>query len=176
MLTLVYILAGIVVLIMVLAAIAPKKYHVTRNVIINKPLPEVFNYIKHVKNQDEWSPWKKRDPNMHQEFVGQDGTIGFISRWESDHKQVGSGEQEIITIDENERMEAELRFLKPFKSVSTGFFETRDAGNGSTEVVWGFYGNNKFPMSIFFLFMNIDKAVGKDFEEGLAELKKTLEA
>jgi len=174
--TVVYILAGLLVLILLLAALAPKNYHVTRSVTINRPLGEVFSYVKMVKNQDYWSPWKKRDPNMKQEFLGQDGTIGFVSKWESDHKQVGSGEQEIISIIENERMEAQLRFLKPFKSVSTGFFETRDAGNNSTEVVWGFYGDNKFPVSIMMLFMNIDKAVGKDFEEGLADLKQTLEA
>ena len=176
MMTVVYILAGLVVLVLLLAAIAPKNYHVTRSVNISRPLPEVFDYIKHIKNQDHWSPWKKRDPDMKQEFVGVDGTIGFTSKWDSDHKQVGAGEQEIISIVENERMEAELRFLKPWKSQSTGFFETRDAGNGSTEVVWGFYGDNKFPFSIMMLFMNIDKAVGKDFEEGLAELKRTLEA
>ena len=176
MMTVVYILAGLVVLIILMAAMAPKNYHVTRSVTINRPLAEVFDYIKHIKNQDHWSPWKKRDPNMHQEFVGVDGTIGFVSKWDSDHKQVGAGEQEIISIVENERMEAELRFLKPWKSQSTGFFETRDAGNGATEVVWGFYGDNKFPFSIMMLFMNIDKAVGKDFEEGLAELKRTLEA
>lgn len=30
-------------------------------------------------------------------------------------------------------------------------------------------------MSIVMLFMNMDKAVGKDFEEGLASLKEILE-
>lgn len=176
MMTFFYILAGLFVLLLILAAIAPKKYRVTRSTTINKPLVEVFDYIKHVKNQDHWSPWKKRDPNMSQEFIGQDGQVGFISKWDSDHKQVGSGEQEIISIDDNQRMETALRFLKPFKSVSTAFFETRDLGNGQTEVVWGFYGNNKFPFSIFMLFMNMDKAVGRDFEEGLSELKRILEA
>jgi hypothetical protein len=42
-------------------------------------------------------------------------------------------------------------------------------------VTWGFSGKNKFPFSIMMLFMNMDKAVGKDFEEGLDNLKSILE-
>ena len=42
-------------------------------------------------------------------------------------------------------------------------------------MTWGFSGKNKFPMNIMMLFMSMDKMVGKDFEEGLATLKKQLE-
>ncbi len=46
---------------------------------------------------------------------------------------------------------------------------------GKTKVTWGFKGENKFTMSLLMLFMNMDKAVGKDFEEGLQSLKSILE-
>lgn len=175
MMILVYIIAGILVLIIVLAAIAPKAYDVHRSIVINRPLSDVFEYIKYVKNQNYWGPWNSRDPEMKQSFRGEDGTVGFVSAWESDHKQVGSGEQEIIQVVENESMESELRFLKPMKSVSKGYIRTSAEGDGKTKVVWGFYGENKFPMSIMMLFFNMDKAVGKDFEEGLDKLKEILE-
>ena len=119
MMTLVYILAGIVFLIIILAAVAPKHYDVSRSMVINRPLTEVFEYIKFVKNQNYWGPWNSRDPEMKQTFRGEDGTVGFVSAWESDHKQVGSGEQEITKVIENEVMETELRFLKPMKSEGT---------------------------------------------------------
>ncbi|MEP0131944.1 MAG: hypothetical protein ABJJ25_02900 [Eudoraea sp.] len=48
-------------------------------------------------------------------------------------------------------------------------------GANETEVSWGFSGKNKFPVSIMILFMNMDKTVGKDFEEGLVSLKDILE-
>lgn len=175
MFILIYILAGIVALILILAAIAPNKYNVSRSIVINRPLAEVFQYLKYIKNQDYWSPWKSRDPDMKQTFTGEDGHIGFISAWESDHKNVGAGEQELTKIENNSRIETELRFFKPWKSVSYGYFETYEQKDGQTKVVWGFHGNNKFPMSIFMLFFNMDKAVGKDFEEGLHKLKEVLE-
>lgn len=172
--TILYILAGIVVLTFILAMIAPKGYDVYRKITVQKSVPEVFEYLKYLKNQDNWSPWGKKDPNMKKEFVGSDGEIGATSKWEG-NKDVGSGEQEIKRIVENEVIESELRFLKPWKSRSDAYLRVKEVGVGETEITWGFSGKNKFPMSIMMLFMNMDKAVGKDFEEGLASLKDILE-
>ncbi|WP_228235728.1 SRPBCC family protein [Allomuricauda sp. M10] len=169
-----YILLGLVVLILILGAIAPKTYDVSRSVEISKPKKEVFGYLKSLKNQDHWSPWAKKDPNMVQTFTGTDGEVGATNRWKG-NKQVGEGEQEITKIVEGERVEGQLRFLKPWESTSDCYLITKEIDSETTKVVWGFSGKNKFPMSIMMLFMNMDKAVGKDFEEGLANLKNILE-
>lgn len=146
----------------------------SRSIAIAAPKQTVFTYLKSIKNQDNWSPWKKKDPDMNQEFVGKDGTVGFIARWEG-NKDVGSGEQEIVKIISDERIDSRLRFFKPWKSESEGFLTTKSIAANETKVTWGFSGKNKFPFSIFFLFFNMDKTVGKDFEEGLAYLKAILE-
>lgn len=170
-----YILFGVVALVILLALIAPKTYDVSRSILIDRPKAEVFNYLKSLKNQSEWSPWEKKDPNMHKEFRGTDGEVGAVSYWNG-NKDVGEGEQEITKIVEDERVEGELRFMKPWKSISDCYFTTEDADAGKTKVTWGFKGKNKFPMSIMMLFMSMDKMVGKDFEEGLADLKIRLES
>ncbi len=169
-----YIILAIAALLLILGLIAPKHYEVNRSIIVNKPVSEVFDYLKYIKNQDYWSPWKKKDPNMKQTFEGTDGEVGFISKWEG-NKVVGSGEQEIKRIIENESIESELRFLKPWKSQSDAYLRVVGLDNKQTNVTWGFSGRNKFPFSIFMLFMNMDKAVGKDFEDGLNSLKQQLE-
>lgn len=169
-----YIIMSILVIIIVLAVAAPKTYQVERTIIIDKPLAEVFNYIKHIKNQDNWSPWKKKDPNMKQEFFGDDGTVGFIAKWIG-NKEVGEGEQEINNIVENERIESQLRFFKPWKSESDAFINVKELDTNRTEVTWGFSGTNKVPMNIMMLFFNMEKTVGKDFAEGLESLKEILE-
>jgi len=174
MMLLIYVLLGVFTLIVVLGMIAPKTYSVQRSIVINKPVHETFRYLKMVKNQDSWSPWKKKDPNMKQEFIGTDGEVGFVSKWEG-NKDVGIGEQEITQIINNNRIETQLRFFKPWKSESDGLLKVDSVDNGKTKVTWGFSGKNKFPSSIFFLFFNMDKTVGKDFEEGLESLKLTLE-
>jgi hypothetical protein len=169
-----YVLLAIITLILFLGLIAPKNYEVNRSIIIDKPLSDVFHYLKLIKNQNDWSPWKKKDPNMTQTFEGTDGEVGFVSKWEG-NKDVGTGEQEILSIVENESIVTELRFLKPWKSQSTGYLKVEEISTNETKVIWGFSGRNPFPFNIFMLFFNFEKAVGKDFEEGLNSLKEQLE-
>ena len=169
-----YILGGLVLLILFLAIIAPKSFSVSRTIEIAKPKTEVFENLKFLKNHDAWSPWNKRDPNMEKKFTGTDGEVGATSYWNG-NKDVGEGEQEITKIVDGERIESELRFLKPWKSTSDAYLTTESIGADTTKVTWGFSGKNTFPNSIFMLFMNMDKAVGGDFEEGLASLKSILE-
>ena len=175
MMTFIYVVLAIILLILILTIMAPKTYNVSRSITINKPIAEVFDYLKYIKNQDHWSPWKKKDPHMKQEFTGTDGEIGFVSKWEG-NKEVGTGEQEIISITENKSINSQLRFFKPWKSQSDAYLTVREVDANSTTVVWGFSGVNKPPSNIFFLFFNMDKTVGKDFEEGLDDLKRILES
>ena len=168
--TFLYILALLVGFLIVLALAAPKKYDVSRKILINGSLGDTYQYLLLIKNQDHWSPWKIKDPNMKQERTGTDGTVGFINCWEG-NKDVGKGEQELVSFTENKSIESEIRFLKPWKSVSLGYFLVNEIEPNKIEVVWGFRGENKVPMNIMMLFYNMDKAVGKDFELGLSNLK-----
>ncbi|MCB4808766.1 SRPBCC family protein [Tamlana sp. 62-3] len=170
-----YVVLAIAIIFVLLSLIAPRSYRVSRSVEIEKPLPEVFAYLKLVKNQDNWSPWKKKDPEMKQEFIGTDGEVGFISKWEG-NKQVGIGEQEIKNIENNYKLETELRFFKPWKSLSNAFLMVDAINENNTKVTWGFSGSNPAPTNIFMLFFNFEKSVGKDFEAGLSDLKAILES
>lgn len=165
----------IAITLLILVIAIPRHFNISRNIVINKPANEVFEYLKFIKNQDEWSPWKKKDPDMKQSYVGVDGKIGFIAKWEG-NKDVGSGEQEITRIVENELIETKLRFYKPWKSESDAYIKIKGLDKyNSTIVTWGFSGKNKTVSSIFFLLFNMEKAIGEDFEKGLVSLKKMLE-
>lgn len=170
----VYILLGIIALVLILGLIAPKDFELNRTIEIKRPVSEVYNYLKYIKNQDEWSPWKKKDPDMKQSFEGTDGQPGFVSKWEG-NKHVGMGEQELISLEENKEVISELRFLKPWKSQSDAYLRVSPTSENRTNVTWGFSGRNKFPFNAMMLFMSMEKSVGKDFEEGLASLKEVLE-
>jgi len=172
----IYFLIFLIVLgaIVILGIIAPKYYLVKRSIVIDRPCVGVFNYLKFIKNQDHWSPWKKKDLSMKQDYLGIDGEVGFIAKWEG-NDEVGKGEQEITFIHENDVIESELRFLKPWKSISKALIKVEDLGLMQTKVTWSFSGNSEFPSNLFMLFYNMDKAVGKDFEDGLKSLKTLLE-
>ena len=171
-----FLIIGIVVLVLIVALFVKKEYAVEREISINKPKAEVFNYIKFLKNQDSYSVWAKRDPNMKKEYKGVDGTVGFISAWDSENKEVGKGEQEIKKIAAGERIDFELRFIKPFEATDTAYMTTEPIVDNQTKVKWGFRGKMKYPMNLMLIAMNMDKMLGNDLQTGLVNLKKNLEA
>lgn len=167
---------GIVVLILATALILKKDYSVEKQIVINKPKIIVFEYLKLLKNQDNFSKWAKMDPQMIKTYRGTDGTVGFVSAWESKSDDVGTGEQEIKRIVEGERIDYELRFIKPFAAVSPAWMTTEMASETETTVKWGFKGHMDWPMNLMLLFMDMEEMIGKDFEEGLTTLKSILES
>lgn len=164
-----------VVAVAAVVVIAPTDFALEREIVINKPRAEVFAYAKQLKNQNDWGPWAKRDPAMKQEFSGTDGTVGFTSKW-SGNADVGTGEQEIKRIVENERIDTELRFKEPMDSKADSYLITEDADGDKTKVRWGFTSSMPRPMNVFTLVMDMDAMIGKDYEEGLRSLKTKLES
>lgn len=166
---------GIIALFFIVAAFAPKDYSVVRSVEIDQPKNVVFSYIKYLKNQDNYSKWANMDPEMKKAFKGTDGTVGFISRWESNNKEVGVGEQEIVKIEDGKRIDYELRFEKPWESVSPAYMTVETTSNGNTKVDWCFEGHMAYPSNILLLFMDMEEMLGNDLQEGLNNLKDILE-
>jgi len=155
----------------VIALFVKKDYAADRTIIIDRPKHEVFDYIKYLKNQDNYSKWAMMDTDLKKEFRGTDGMEGFVYAWEG--KKSGAGEQEIISVTEGERITTELRFIKPFPSVAHGYIATEAHTDHSTKVTWGLFGKNHYPRNIINLF--IGGLMGKDLDVGLNNLKKLLE-
>lgn len=174
-LALVALIVLLIAVVAVVSFVTPTDFRVEREATINKPKSEVFAYLKMLKNQNEWGPWFKKDPAMKQDYRGTDGTVGFVSSWNSTKDDVGEGEQEIKKIVEGERVETELRFKKPFESRADAYMITEAAGDNQTKMKWGFTGSMPRPLNLMLVVMDMDKEVGKDFGDGLASLKTILE-
>jgi hypothetical protein len=166
---------GIIVLALIVASVADKEYAVEREITIDATHQEVFDYVKYLKNQDNFSKWSSMDPYMKKEYKGVDGTVGFISSWESDSSDVGVGEQEILAIDKN-RIEYALRFKEPFEANDKAFMQFEPIGDNQTKVTWGFEGTMDFPMNLMLVVMDFDDMLGADLEYGLEELKEIIES
>lgn len=166
----------IVALPFIIALFVQKEYSVVTQITIDKPVAEVFDYVKHLKNQDNFSVWAQMDPDMVKSYRGTDGTVGFVSRWESQLEDVGVGEQEIMRIDEGKRIDFELRFFSPFESTDPAFMSTEALAANQTLVQWGFDGHLDYPMNLMFLFLDFETMIGNDLNQGLKQLKQQLES
>jgi transketolase C-terminal domain/subunit len=168
-------LLAILIALLVIAVFTPTDYAVTRSIEIARNQAEVFDYIRLLRNQDNFSKWAQMDPAMEKSYIGEDGTPGFVSSWKSKNSEVGTGEQEIISIEEGKAIYYELRFLEPFTSVASTHLELEALDDTTTRVLWGFAGTMPYPSNLFLLFVNMEKMLADDFDTGLQNLKKILE-
>lgn len=158
----------------VVALFIKRDYSVESEIVIDRPNPLVFDYLKYLKNHESFSKWGKTDAPIMKQYFGSDGTVGFISSWESPDKRVGKGQQEIRKIAIGKRIDLELRILKPYSSVAQVYLTTDPVARSQTVVVWGFSSRMSYPMNLLLLF-NIKKVIQKDLSQGLESLKQELE-
>jgi uncharacterized protein YndB with AHSA1/START domain len=173
LLTILAVIAGIIALLLLIALLTKKEFSLQKQVTINRSKQDVFNYLKLIKNQEKYSVWVMRDPNVKIVYTGIDGTVGFKSSWESNDKNVGIGEQEITKLKDGESIEVEIRFKKPLEATNYAATSLTTIGDTQTELTQVFYGKSKFPMNLMNLMM--DKMVGGDMQKNLENLKNILE-
>lgn len=166
---------GLIALVLIVALFVKKDFAIVRQVEIDKAKTEVFEFARFLGNQDKFSVWAKADPEMQRGFRGTDGTVGSVSTWDSKIKDVGKGEQEITKITGSERIDYELRFIKPFESKNRAYMTFESTGDSTTLVKWGLEGQMNYPSNLMLLFMDFDAMMGKDLEMGLHNLKAILE-
>ena len=166
------VVAGIIVLLLLTALFMKKEHYVNREIIINAPRQKVFDYVKLLKNQDEFNKHAMAGPDRKREFKGTDGTVGYIYAWSGD-KNAGVGEKEIKNIIEGKRIETEIRFVKPMAVTASIIMETESLPNNQTKVIWSNAGTLKYPINIMIPMM--ERNVAKDMDSSLLTLKNILE-
>ncbi len=118
-------------------------------------------------------PWFLNDPGVVLKFKGEDGKVGASAYWKGSNNVEGI--EKIVKVKEGKVFETQLLFIKPYKSLSLCYMAVKEVEPNRTKMVWGVKGVHKFPASVLMLFYGMDRALGKDFETGLYNLKIHLE-
>ena len=151
---------------------ASDTFVVTRSAVINAPPDRVYKLLSDFRNWSSWSPWEKLDPAMKKATSGAQSGKGAVYEWDG-NKKAGKGRMEITDASAPSRVVIKLDFEKPFRASNRTEFALVPQGNG-TNVTWTMEGHRPFLMRILGVFFNMDKMIGKDFEEGLANLQRVV--
>ena len=173
--------AGIIVVVLIVAVAGvvayastrPDSFRVQRSAAIKAPADKIFPLINDYRNWPQWSPYENRDPEMKRTYSGAASGKGAKYAWEG-NRQVGAGEMEIIDTAPARKVLIKLDFIKPFEGHNIAEFTFVPQGD-ATLVTWAMYGPAPFLSKLMQVFVNMDSMIGKDFEAGLASLKKLTE-
>lgn len=161
--------------IVVLGIFLKKEYQIIREITIDMPMQKVFDYIKFLKNQNEYSYYNIKDPETIKLYSGTDGEVGFTYLWKSKINSIGSGTQTISKITEGREIVCDIQFTKPLPLKSVATISLTEISDSKTKVTWTFGSLYKFPLNIVIYFADLEKLIGTDIASSLVTLKQNLE-
>lgn len=164
-----------VVLILSLGLFLKNDYATSREIIIKRSKKDVFDYIKLLRNQNEYSYYNRKDPETVKIYSGTDGEVGFTYNFSSKLNTIGSGTQTISKLVAGEVMACDIQFSKPTKLKSVAEMCLIAVSENETKVIWTFSSHYNFPLNIIIYFLDLEKLIGTDIASSLVSLKEILE-
>ncbi len=168
------VLLAIVIVFLIIVATRPAEFRVTRSASMAAPPPVAFAQVNDFHKWEVWNPWGKIDPAMKITYEGASAGKGAIYTW-AGNNEVGEGRMTITESQPSDLILIHLEFFKPMAGVSLTEFTFKPEGN-QTVVTWTMTGKNNFIAKAMCMFMDMDKMIGGQFEQGLAAMKSVVEA
>jgi uncharacterized protein YndB with AHSA1/START domain len=162
------------VVLVVVIAMQPSEFLVTRTATINAAPDQVFGLVNDFHNWEKWSPWAELDPNMELTYEGPEAGEGAVYAWDG-NSEVGKGRMVITDSKPHEHIAMDLIFEEPFAGTSQTDFQFKEADE-KTEVTWTMSGKNDFIAKAFSLMMDMDEKIGGDFERGFSRMNALAES
>ena len=170
-----------IVLIVVVVAVAgvllfattkPDSFRVQRSASIKAPPEKIAAVLSDFRGWEAWSPWEKMDPAMKRTYSGEPKGKGARYAW-AGNSEVGVGSM-TITDAQPSRVALDLDFVKPFEGHNKVVFTLAPQGD-ATEVNWAMQGPMPYVSKLISVFCDMDGMIGKEFENGLVNLKTLTE-
>ena len=162
-----------IVVVMAIAALQPDSYTVERSRTMAVAPEAIVPHVTDLREWAEWNPWAEIDPDAELDFSEPPAGEGAWYTWKG-NEDMGSGKMTVTSVGEG-RVDYDLEFIEPFESEADVTIEWAPSGEG-TKVTWSMEGHNDFGAKVAGLFVAFEKAIGRDFEDGLANLEAAASA
>jgi uncharacterized protein YndB with AHSA1/START domain len=155
------------------AARRPDEFRVERRLRIAASAERLWPLVSELRGFNRWNPYERKEPLAKGEYSGAAAGIGSRYAWQGD--KIGVGSLEITGQQPGRAVQMRLDFVKPFEAHNQAEFALQPTADGGTEVRWTMHGPANFMSKLMGVFMDMDKMVGRDFEDGLQNLRQLAE-
>jgi uncharacterized protein YndB with AHSA1/START domain len=172
--TLKWLVGGLIVILALLflgGSLLSPKFTVARSVTMQASAEKIYPLIANPRTWKQWSIWNRRDPNMQITYEGPESGDGAKWIWKSASQ--GDGAMTFMQAAPPNKLGYELYF-PDFGTTSTGSFALEPQG-AQTKVTWTMNGDMGTNPLYRWIALFADSMVGKDFDEGLQNLKQLAE-
>lgn len=157
--------------VLVAAANRPDSFRVVRSATVQADAVKLHPLINDLHQFNTWNPFERKDPDIKGEYRGPAAGPGAAYHFEGGKS--GSGSLRVVH-SAPQQVTMELHMLKPMEGRNRIVFTLQPRGN-ATEVTWAMDGPMPFVSKLITMFVDMDRMIGGDFENGLATLKQRAE-
>lgn len=171
-------LLSLLLIAVIAASVMSPSAHMERSIVVNAPPAAVFQQLASFENFNKWSPWAKMDPEAKQTLEGPPVGVGAKMSW--DGPETGKGSQWTVEYEENKRVKNAMAF-EGMEGEIFAEFVLEEVPEG-TKVIWHYdsdvskTGFINASVTKFFNAFILKSMLGKQYEEGLADLKQIAES
>jgi carbon monoxide dehydrogenase subunit G len=155
------------------AATRPDTFRVERRTSVQATPEQLYPLINDMQQFNTWNPFNRKDPAIQGSYSGPAAGPGATYAF-AGNKDVGKGSLRIVQSQPPRQVTMELHMIEPFEGRNTVEFSLVPRGAG-TEVTWAMHGPAPFLSKLIGVFLDMDRMIGRDFEDGLAALKARAE-
>jgi hypothetical protein len=155
-------------------AAKPNSFRMERSTVVAATPAKIFPLIDNFHEWVRWSPFEGIDTELKRDYSGPRSGVGCGYAWEG--AKTGVGAMLITESTPSKRVLIKLDFSKPMVAHNIADFTIEPAGKGASKVTWAMYGPQPFVGKLFSTLFSMEKMVGPQFEQGLAQLKAVAES
>lgn len=167
------VIAVAIAALLIYAATRPDTFRIERSATFKATPDKVFEQINDLHRWQAWSAWEYKDHDMQRTYGGTPSGVGATYAW-AGNRNVGKGRMTITESIPNQKVQIKLDFLAPMEAHHMADLIITPEPDGA-RLSWAMYGTQPFIGKVFSVFMDMDKMVGKDFEDCLNNLRAVVE-
>ena len=167
--------AGVVVLavvvVLLVAASRPGTIDIERTISIDAKPGDVYALVADLRRWPDWQPDDESDPSAARTFGGPASGAGATAQWNGKR---GAGTMRLTQTVPDREVTVVVDFVRPFTAHNVNVLQLEPAGPGTT-VTWRWHGQLPYVAKVMGVFVDMNGALSKHFESGLAKLKTVAE-
>lgn len=159
-------------LVIIIGLFLPSKVHLERSIMVNNTPDVPYDLINDLTKFNDWSPWYEIDTNATYTNSELKTGAGACIIWNSNNTELGNGKLTITESKPNELIVTKLE-VEGWDPSSASYFFTKE--NKTTKIIWTMDSDMGYNIIGRWFGLFMDDLIGKDYEKGLASIKKICE-
>lgn len=155
---------------LLVAALRPAQFKVSRTIAIDAPAARVFNLLQDLRTWEDWSTDQPFRPGVTRRFPRNPTGLGAVCDW-SDKRRNVAGSLEIFHVAPPSRLAVELNVSQPAESRQMSEFLLAQDTAQRTSVTWVQRGDAPFRLRLACVLRGVDRHIGRQIAASLARLQ-----